>query len=109
MALLAKSLWGSSVVALALVVASSAPLFAQGRLSPRLQKHVASKSTQTVDVIVHGSPDQVSAIAARPGLSIKKTLLEGAVLRATAAGVAALAAELGHVSADVDVASFMSV
>ena len=85
MALLAKVVWGSSIVALALVV-SSAPLFAQGRLSPRLQKHVASKSTQTVDVIVHGSPDEIRAIAARHGLSIKKTLLEGAVMQATAAG-----------------------
>ena len=88
---------------------SSAPLFAQGRLSHSLQKHVASKSTQTVDVIVHGSPDEIRAIAARHGLRIKKTLLEGAVMQATAAGIEALAADVDHLSRDIDVASFMSV
>ena len=74
-----------------------------------LKKHVASKSAQAVDVIVHGSPDEIRAIAARHGLRIKKTLLEGAVLQTSAAGIEALAADVDHLSRDIDVTSFMSV
>ena len=49
------------------------------------------------------------AIAARHGLRIKKTLSEGAVLQANAAGIEALAADVDHLSRDVEVTSFMSV
>ncbi len=49
------------------------------------------------------------ALAARHGLRIKKTLIEGAVLQANGAGVEALAAEVDHLSRDVEVTSFMSV
>ena len=88
MALLDKGVWGfnlggsGALVCLSGLLLTSAPLCAQARLSDSLQKHVASKSAQTVDVIVHGSPDEIRAIAARHGLRIKKTLLEGAVLQA---------------------------
>ena len=95
----------------AFVLLTSAPLWAgeRARLPESLQKHVASSSTQTVDVIVHGSTDEVNAIAARHGLRIKKRLSEGAVLSANAAQISSLSADVDHLSRDVDVKSFMSV
>ena len=99
MVLLEKGVWGSKThsatwldcdrrhrwhaalaLSLGLVLLSSAPLLAQARLSESLRKHVASKSAQTVDVIVHGSPDEARAIAARLDLRLKKTLIECAAL-----------------------------
>ena len=107
---LAASAWHRALaLSLGLLLLPSAPLLAQARLSESLRKHVASKSAQTVDVIVHGSPDEIRAIAARHGLRVKKILSEGAVLEASAAGIEALAADVDHLSRDVDVASFMSV
>ena len=38
-----------------ILLLTSSPAWAQARLSDSLRKHVASKSTDTVDVIVHGS------------------------------------------------------
>jgi subtilisin family serine protease len=101
--------------ALALTVAatllSSAPLWAQprARLSESLQKHVASKSAAQVDVIVHGTADEIDALAARRRLTIKKRLADGAVLQASAADIESLSAEVDHLSRDVEVTSFMSV
>ena len=56
-----------------------------------------------------GSDEEVTAIAARHGLRIKKLSTEGAVLEAKAAEIEALSAEVDHLSRDVEVRSFMSV
>lgn len=98
-------------LSIAFFLLSAAPLWAQprARLSDSLQKHVASKSAGSIDVIVHGSADEVNAIAARHGLRITKKMLEGAVLQASAAQIDALSAEIDHLSRDVEVTSFMSV
>jgi len=106
-----KTVWGKAVWAnaAALLLLSVAPLWAEARLPESLRKHAASKSAQTVDVIVHGTADEVNTIAARTGVRIKKRLEEGAVLQANAAQIQALSAELDHLSPDVEVRSFMSV
>ena len=111
-----KGVWGARprwhralALSLGVLLLTSTPLLAQGRLSNSLRKHVASNSTTTVDVIVHGSPDEIRAIAERHGLRIKKSLIEGAVLQADAAGIEALAADVDHLSSDIEVKSFMSV
>ena len=65
MAMLRKTVWGKTIWGNALfcvlLLVTAAPLWAQARLPESLRKHVASKSAQTVDVIVHGSPDEVNA------------------------------------------------
>ena len=100
-----RGVWGCVV----LLLFAAAPVWAQARLPESLRKHVESKSARPVDVIVHGSPDEVRALAARHGLRVKKTLSEGAVFEANAAGVEALAADVDHLSRDVEVTSFMAV
>ena len=88
-----KSVWGiKPFFACALVLLVAAPVWAQARLPESLRKYVASSSTQPIDVIVHGSADELNAIAARHGLRIKKRLTEGAVLQGDAAGIGAVIA-----------------
>src|SRR5688572_15427400 len=106
---LEKGIWGSPIRALALVLVAAAPLWAQARLSPSVQRHVASKSAEPIDVIIRRSPDESRAIAARQGLQITKVLSDSAVFRASAAEIEALATEVDHISPDVEVKSFMSV
>ena len=71
MAMRRKTVWGgkvsgthagsgfgrTGVLALVLLILSSAPLWAQSRarLSSSLEQHIASRSAAPVDVIVHGS------------------------------------------------------
>src|SRR5512145_2011146 len=111
MAMRRKTVWGKTVWGnvVAFVLLTSAPLWAEARLPESLQKHVASKSKQSLDVIVHGTADEVNAIAARHGLRIKKRMSDGAVLSADAAQIESLSAEVDHLSRDVDVKSFMSI
>ena len=112
MTLLEKSVWGSksgAVALTALALFSSAPVWAQARLSPSVQRHVDAKSAQAIDVIVHGSSDEIRSIARRRGLRLKKLLIEGAVFQTTAADIEALSADVDHLSADTEVTSFMSV
>jgi hypothetical protein len=121
MAMQRKTVWGNKVsgsgrtflVLLALVVLPSAPLWAQAdgaaRLPDSLKRYVASKSTQPVEVIVHGTADEVNAVAARHGVRIKKRMSEGAVLLADSAQIESLSADVDHLSSDVVVRSFMSV
>ena len=90
-----------------------APIWAepqrQAQLSDSLRKHVASKSTQKIDVIVHGTADEIDALAAQHHLTIKKRLAEGAVFQATGAEVEALGRDVDHLSRDVEVSSFMAI
>ena len=116
MASFEKGVWGArppwhrvSTLSLALLLLTSTPLWAQARLSHSLRAHLDSKSTDTVDVIVHGSPEEIRAIAARHGLRVKKVLTEGAVLQASAEDIQALSQDVDHLSRDVEVTSFMSV
>ena len=99
--------------ALALAFLPGKALWAQprARMSKSLQTHVASKSTEAVDVIVHGTADQIDAMAARQGLTIRKRLDDGAVFRTSAAQLDALSSDalVDHLSRDVEVTSFMAV
>ncbi|HET9467129.1 MAG TPA: S8 family serine peptidase, partial [Vicinamibacterales bacterium] len=111
-----KGVWGAQprwhmvlTLSLAFLLSTYAPLWAEARLSESLRKHVASKSAQPVDVIVHGTADEIRAIAARHGLRVTKVLAEGAVLQTSAAQLEALSADVDHLSRDVEVTSFMSV
>jgi serine protease AprX len=103
--------FGPAVLGLAITILSITPLWAQSgaRLSDSLRKHVASKSTAPVDVIVHGSAAEIEALAARHGVAIKKRLDDGGVLRVSAAQIDALGAAVDHLSRDATVSSFMSV
>jgi serine protease AprX len=115
-----KTVWGGRVAALFVcVIAISplaiAPVWAEpgpqqhAGLSDSLRKHVASKSTQKIDVIVHGTADQIDSLAAQHHLTIKKRMAEGAVFQATGADVEALGKDVDHLSRDVEVSSFMAI
>jgi hypothetical protein len=108
--MLQKTVWGN-VFALSVIFFFAAPLLAQdrARLSDSLQRHVLSKSTRAIEVIVHGTADEIAGVAARHGLRVKKRMSEGAVLLADAAQIESLSAEVDHLSRDVEVSSFMSV
>ena len=54
-------------------------------------------------------PTRYERVAERHGLASKRRLIEGAVVRATGAQIAALAADVDHLSRDIEVTSFMSV
>lgn len=99
---------------LALVlIAAATPAEAQrrARLSSDLRAHLDAGATQAVDIILSGTPDRISRLAARHGLSVKKALRSGAVLTASPAALEALAAdaEVGAVSGDALVRSQMAV
>ena len=64
-----------------LLLCPQRPVWAQARLPESLRKHVESKSAQTVDVIVHGSPDEVRAHRRAPRAAHQEELSESAVLR----------------------------
>ncbi len=111
-----KTVWGGRVAASfvrvsAITLLAAAPLWAQpeARLSDSLRRHVASKSKQKIDVIVHGNADEIESLAARRHLTIKKIMSEGAVFEATGADLQALSTEVDHLSRDVEVSSFMAV
>ena len=105
-----RTMWGlGPATAIAVLVMTAGSVWAQpgASLSDSLRKHVESKSTAPVDVIVEGR--EVAAIAARLGLRVKKLSTEWGVLEATGAQIEALGAEVGHLSRDVEVRSFMAV
>jgi subtilisin family serine protease len=107
-----KALWGGRLaLAVAVLLFASAPLRAQprARLSDSLRKHVAAKSAAPVDVIVHGTPEEVTFLAERHGARIKKLMTGGAVLEAGAGQIESLSTEVDHLSRDVEVKTFMSV
>jgi len=99
------------VFALVGVAASSDAAPRRARLSSDLRAHLASGSSEVVDVIVSGTPERIDRLARRHGLVVRKTLATGAVLSATSAALDALAAdaEVDSVSADAVVRSQMAV
>ena len=81
------------------------------RLSSDLRARLAAADSTAVDVIVAGTPERIADLASRHGLSVKKALKTGAVLTASPAALASLAADesADAVSADADVQSQMAV
>ena len=100
-----KGLWGAARS----ITCARCPALGPGAPSESLRKHVESKSAQTVDVIVHGSPDEVRAIAARHGCASRRHSRERRAARPTPRRIEALRADVDHLSRDVEVTSFMSV
>src|SRR5262245_43097389 len=94
----------TSLVALALVILTAAPAAAahKARLSLDLADHLRV-GTPTIDVIVHGTRQQVEALAQRYNLRIRRLLRSGAVLRMTAGELDALSQDdaVDHLSADI--------
>ena len=108
MALLAKIVWGSS---LSRSRSSSPPLRSSRRRASRTPAEACGVEVDE-DASTSSSTDRPTRYARSrhaTGCASRRSLLEGAVLQATAAGVEALAAEVDHLSPDIDVASFMSV
>src|SRR6185503_12389895 len=91
---LAKAATLTSAVAFLLVSVTSAD--AQGRrahLSADLQKHLEAGDSGPSTVILSGTSDQISAIAARHSLRIRRLLTSGAVVDVPAGALDALAAD----------------
>ena len=83
----------------------------RARLSVDLLAHEAHRSSKRVRVIVHGTPADVQAIAARHNLTIVRQLEESAVFAVNSAELSNLAADaaVDHVSPDARVRLMMSV
>src|SRR5256885_1662897 len=83
----------------------------KARLSADLQDHINAGS-QTIDVIIHGTKDEVDAVAARYNLQVRKYLSDGgAVLRVNAGQLAALRDDndVEHLSGDIRIKSLDAV
>ncbi|HEY1912351.1 MAG TPA: S8 family peptidase, partial [Vicinamibacterales bacterium] len=95
-------------VASALFLAVATPASAQhkARLSADLADHVAVGS-QAIDVIVHGDPATVAAIAKRYNVTVKRQLTSGGVLHVNAGQLVALQQDeaIDHLSGDVVIRS----
>src|SRR6476620_3234964 len=76
------------------------------RLDADLERTLAEGS-QAIDVIVHGSRDEVDALARRYNLTVRKYLKSGAVLQVSAGQLDELSRDeaLDHLSADAAVQS----
>src|SRR5262245_51111322 len=83
----------------------------RARLSSDLLAHEGRHTTQRKRVILHGTPEEVQAIAERHHLSIVRLLGGGAVLSVNSAELTALAADglVDHVSPDSRVHLMMTV
>ena len=94
----------SCLTALACVLLAAAPAAAghKARLSADLADHLRV-GTPTIDVIVHGTRQEVQALAARYNLRVRKLLRSGAVLRGTAGEIDALQQDesVDHLSNDI--------
>ena len=93
-------------LALAAGLGAPAPRAAhRAQLSLDLLAREARHSTAGARVIVHGTPAEIEAIAARHHLSIARRLATGAVLVADSAEISELAADaaIDHLSGDVPV------
>ena len=101
-----------SVLAL-LVFGAALPAAAQGhraRVSADLADHLTAGS-QNIDVIVHGTPAEVAAIAKRYNVKITKNLETGAVLHVNAGQLDALQQDpdVDHLSGDIRIQSSSDV
>jgi serine protease AprX len=65
------------------------------RMAGDLATRAAASPQGTTDVILHGSPDDIYALATRHGLQVKKTLRSGAVVSLSAAQLAAVSTDPG--------------
>jgi len=83
----------------------------RARLSADLLAHEAHRSSKRVRVIVHGTPDEIQAIAGRHNLTIVRELEGSAVFAVNSAELSNLAADaaVDHVSPDARVRLMMSV
>jgi serine protease AprX len=84
-----------------LAVAVPAGAQHRARLSADLADHLAAGS-QSIDVIVHGTPAEVDALAVRYNLRVKRYLRSGGVLNVNAGQLAALQQDdaVDHLSGD---------
>jgi serine protease AprX len=94
----------SCLAALAFLVLAAAPAAAghKARLSADLADHLRAGSP-SIDVIVHGTRQEVEALATRYNLRVRKLLKSGAVLRVTAGELDALLQDeaVDHLSNDI--------
>ena len=106
-----KGIWGSPITARWLWFSSlPAPLPGRRRASPPACRDMSPRNRPSRSTSSSAGPRmRVRSIAARQGLQITKMLSDSAVFRASAAEIEALAAEVDHISRDVEVKSFMSV
>ncbi len=98
---------GVATACVALVMVT--PARAQGhraRLSADLADQLAAQS-QTIDLIVHGTRDEVNALAARYNVVVRKYLKSGAVLTVNAGQLAAIDQDeaVDHLSGDTMIRS----
>ena len=79
----------------------------RARLSADLDAMLKSGASQSVDVIVSGTPERIARIARRHGLQVKKALTSGAVFAVSSQTLDALSKdeELESLSSDADVRS----
>jgi serine protease AprX len=102
-----------SLVALAGALAAGPGVGAQhrARLSTDLLFHESRRPAERTRVIIHGTRDEISALARRHGVSVVRWLEDGAVLRADGRQVSGLAADraVDHLSGDPEVRPSMSV
>jgi hypothetical protein len=121
-----KAVWGSkdagsgfgrtpcvAAIALVTVLVPGKAVWGQAHawLAPNVERHVQSRSTTPVDVIVRGTLEEIDAIAGRQHFTINKRLDESAVFQVNAVELDALSNEppLAYLSRNVQVTSFMAV
>jgi serine protease AprX len=102
---------GAAIIAAAVLSIQSTSAQHRAHLSLDLLKHEARGAGSRVRVIVHGTRSEVEALAGRHGLSIARWLADGAVVRADAEELRALAADaaVDHLSGDPVVRPTMAV
>jgi serine protease AprX len=83
----------------------------RAQLSIDLLKHEARGTVSRERVIVHGTPEEVQAIARRHGIAIAQWLHDGAVLRANSGELRKLAADraVDHLSGDAIVQPTLAI
>ena len=103
-----KGLVATAIFAIFMLGAAIQPASAQrrARISEDLADHLANGS-QAIDVIVHGSAQEVTALAQKFNLPIKKRLRSGGVVRMNASQLAAVQGDesVDHLSGDIRIQS----
>ena len=111
MAVVRRFFFGCVVLAGALAASQGIGAQHRARLSTDLLFHESRRAAERTRVIVHGSREEVSALARRHGVSVVRWLDDGAVLRADGRQLSGLAADgaVDHLSGDPEVRPSMSV